>query len=102
MTEEKVREIIKEEMNSTFAFIFSKNITMSDGRNIQVGLTTGTKIGTATTQKIGFFNAPPVVQQDSIVPVPSMSGTYVQSEQILQCDRITNIITTLRNLGFIA
>lgn len=36
--------------------------TLSDGANIVVGSTTGTKIGTATTQKVGFFNATPIVQ----------------------------------------
>lgn len=36
--------------------------TLTDGSNIVVGSTTGTKIGTATTQKIGFFNATPIVQ----------------------------------------
>jgi hypothetical protein len=30
--------------------------------NIALGTTTGTKIGTATTQKLGFYNATPVVQ----------------------------------------
>lgn len=37
--------------------------TIADGGNIVVGTTTGTKIGTATTQKLGFYNATPVVQQ---------------------------------------
>lgn len=37
--------------------------TLTDGSNIIVGSTTGTKIGTATTQKLGFYNATPVVQQ---------------------------------------
>lgn len=37
--------------------------TFSDAINIAVGTTTGTKFGTATSQKIGFFNATPVVQQ---------------------------------------
>ncbi len=36
--------------------------TLADAANIALGTTTGTKIGTATTQKIGFFNATPVVQ----------------------------------------
>lgn len=39
------------------------NHTFADGANIIVNTTTGTKIGTATTQKIGFYNATPVVQQ---------------------------------------
>ncbi len=37
--------------------------TLTDGANIVVGSGTGTKIGTATTQKIGFYNATPVIQQ---------------------------------------
>lgn len=37
--------------------------TFTDATNIVVGSTTGTKIGTATTQKLGFYNATPVVQQ---------------------------------------
>jgi hypothetical protein len=35
-------------------------------KNIVVGTTTGTKFGTATTQKIGFFNATPVVQPTAL------------------------------------
>ena len=36
--------------------------TMSDAANIVLNATTGTKIGTGTTQKLGFHNATPVVQ----------------------------------------
>ena len=47
------------------ATVFFKDVdqTLSDGTDIAVGATTGTKIGTATTQKLGFFNATPVVQR---------------------------------------
>lgn len=38
------------------------NITMPDAGNVVTNATTGTKIGTAVTQKIGFWNATPVVQ----------------------------------------
>jgi len=38
-------------------------LTMADGINIVADTTTGTKIGTAITQKLGFWNATPVVQQ---------------------------------------
>jgi hypothetical protein len=37
-------------------------VTMADSANIAVNETTGTKIGTATTQKLGFYNAAPIVQ----------------------------------------
>lgn len=39
------------------------NLQFVDAVNIVAGTTTGTKIGTATTQKLGFYNATPVVQQ---------------------------------------
>lgn len=41
---------------------YTQNLTMKAG-NIATDTTTGTKIGTATSQKLGFFNATPVVQQ---------------------------------------
>lgn len=37
--------------------------THTEGINYVFGTSTGTKIGTGTTQKIGFWNATPVVQQ---------------------------------------
>ena len=43
-------------------FSFQKHITLFDGLNISTSIGTGTKIGTATSQKIGFWNVTPVVQ----------------------------------------
>ena len=37
-------------------------VTLQDAANVVAGTTTGAKIGTATTQKIGFWNTTPVVQ----------------------------------------
>lgn len=37
-------------------------LTMADTMNIVLNGTTGTKIGTATSQKLGFYNAAPIVQ----------------------------------------
>ena len=39
-----------------------KTITLADAVNLVVNATTGTKIGTDTTQKLGFYGATPVVQ----------------------------------------
>lgn len=36
--------------------------SIADGQNVALGTTTGTKIGTSTSQKLGFWNATPVVQ----------------------------------------
>jgi hypothetical protein len=38
------------------------SLTMGDADDVAVGTTTGTKVGTAVTQKLGFWNATPVVQ----------------------------------------
>jgi hypothetical protein len=44
------------------AWELSGNKSLFDGANIVLGTTTGSKVGTATTQKLGFYNATPVVQ----------------------------------------
>jgi hypothetical protein len=42
--------------------VTTANVTITD-RDVVLSATTGTKIGTATTQKIGFYNATPIAQQ---------------------------------------
>ena len=44
------------------ALNLSGNKTVFDGVDLVLGTTTGTKLGTAVTQKLGFWNATPVVQ----------------------------------------
>lgn len=41
----------------------SGNTTISEGMDVVLGTVTGTMFGTATTQKLGFFNTTPVVQE---------------------------------------
>ena len=68
----------------------SSNLTFDNGTNIILGTGSGTKIGTATTQKLGFYNATPVVQGTGIADVNSstVDATYDVNEQ--------NVITSLR------
>lgn len=40
----------------------SGGLTFTDANNLAAGTTTGTKIGTATAQKLGFWNVTPVIQ----------------------------------------
>ena len=47
--------------NAVFT-VTAAGITMAEGENIAVGTTTGTLIGTAATQKLGFFGKTPRVQ----------------------------------------
>jgi len=46
-----------------------QGITISDAKNIVLNTTTGTKIGTGTTQKLAFWNKTPIVQ-----PTTSITG----------------------------
>lgn len=66
MNEERVRELIREEMEKYFKgdklFTIESHIQMFDGRNFQFGKTTGTKIGTSTDQKLGFYGKTPIVR----------------------------------------
>lgn len=49
-------------IDTTGALDITGDLTLTDAKNLILGTGTGTKIGTATTQKIGFFNATPVAQ----------------------------------------
>jgi len=42
--------------------VHNDDVTIADGKSIVLNTTTGTRIGTATTQKLGFYNATPVVR----------------------------------------
>ena len=53
---------------ATPSMTISQNCTMANGKNIALNTSTGTKIGTAASQKLGFWNATPVVQ-------PATAGT---------------------------
>ena len=69
-------------------------VHLADAGNITVGTTTGTKIGTATTQKLGFYNATPVVQ-----PAAVADATIAIGDVITQ---LNDLLAKLRTLGIIA
>jgi len=86
MDEARIREIIREELATllgTDKFVFQKHVQLFDGRTIQTGRATGTKIATAADQKLGFFGVAPVAQQSA----PTT---------------LANVITILHNLGLTA
>lgn len=66
------------------------HLEFQDGVDIIAGTTTGTKIGTATSQKFAFHNATPVVQE-------TVTGSRANPEQAL-----ADLITKLANKGIIA
>lgn len=86
------------------------NVTLNTV-NIITDTTTGTKIGTDTSQKLGFFNAAPVVQQSGTgetVGFTQNAGTAVNDSSTFTGNigstayRINDIVKALKNLGLLA
>jgi hypothetical protein len=97
--------------NSTGVVTVVAGLTMTDAKNIAVSATTGTKIGTATTQKLGFFNAAPVAQQATTGTTTGFtagSGTASKSDSTFTGNSgsaaytVGDIVLALKNLGFLA
>jgi hypothetical protein len=53
------------------------DLTVRDGKNVVLDTTTGTKIGTAATQKLGLWNVTPVVQPAAVAGI---AVTYTANE----------------------
>lgn len=84
----------------------SKIIQMQDGRNIQVGKGTGTKIATAIDQKLGFFNATPVIRQSALTAAnaSTVDSTYGDDEVNVINNirtRVNEIATRLTSYGLL-
>jgi hypothetical protein len=62
--------------------------------NVQFGTTTGTKIGTGTTQKIGFWNATPVVQPTAVIDATDATTVITQLNALLSRLRTVGVIAT--------
>lgn len=78
---------------------FTDDVTFTDAKNIIVGTTTGTKIGTSSSQKLGFFGATPVTQRSNVgtVTIGSIAGgDTVDSGAV--ADALTDIASILSNI----
>ncbi len=74
----------------------SGHVTIADEKNIVVNTSTGTKIGTATGQKIAFHNATPVVQAAHIADIADdAAGSVIATA-------VNSILTVHENKGFTA
>jgi len=76
------------------AFIQTGNQTFADSINMVFNTTTGTKIGTGTTQKIGFWNQTPAVQQAHIIDA---DGTLADITT-----KFNNLLLKLETIGILA
>lgn len=87
------------------------SVTLADAVNIAVNATTGTKIGTATSQKIAFYNSTPIVQPATTGTVTGFtagSGTAVKDDSTFTGDTgataytIGDVVKALKSLGLLA
>jgi hypothetical protein len=85
---------------------FSSSIfTLLDGKNMAFGTTTGTKIGTATTQKLSFWNATPIIQPTTAVTAATLvsnAGTTLTSTDTFDGYTLAQIVKALRNTGLLS
>ena len=75
--------------------VLNAQLTLND-KNVALGTAGGTKIGTATNQKLGFFNATPVVQPTG--GALTAAGSYGANEQTM----LNAVWSALRTLGLIS
>ena len=82
---------------TTWTINAATSITLPDACNFVLNATTGTKIGTATSQKLGFYNATPIVQGASVAD--ATGGITVDAEARTA---INALISRIEALGLIA
>ena len=100
MDENTVRRIIRDELATLIRsdrFTFAKTIQVLDGRNIQLGRSVGTQIGTAIDQLLGFYGATPVNKPETIAD-PSGQADDLDTEARTA---INALIDRLQELGLI-
>jgi hypothetical protein len=81
-------------------------ITLGDAQNIAFNTTTGTKIGAATTQKLSFWNATPIVQPTTAVASATVAspggGMNIKTDDTFDGYTIAQVVKALRNAGLLA
>ncbi|MEI6130829.1 MAG: hypothetical protein WCR59_12240, partial [Planctomycetota bacterium] len=81
-------------------------VTLGDAQNIAFNATTGTKIGAATTQKLSFWNATPIVQPTTAVSSATVAspggGSVIKTDDTFDGYTIAQVVKALRNAGLLA
>ena len=95
------------QLNGTRKWSFGTTaLTVGDANDIAVGTTTGTKIGTATSQKLAFWDKTPVVQPTTSISeaafVENSGGTAVNVDSTFGGYTIQQVVEALQTLGLLA
>lgn len=92
-------------VNASDQFTATTHIRMSDAKNIVLNATTGTKIGTATTQKLGLWNATPIVQPTTAIAASTFAANtsgIVDDTATFDGYTLGQVVKALRNMGALA
>jgi hypothetical protein len=83
-----------------------QGITISDAKNIVLNTTTGTKIGTGTTQKLAFWNKTPIVQPTTSITGASFvsggGGTNLKTDDTFGGYTVAQLAAIIINSGLAA
>lgn len=81
-------------------------LVIADAKDIELKTTTGTKIGTATNQKLAFYGTPPITQPTALTGIDAnvIDAVYDATEEAVLNNvrtRINELETKLKSLGFL-
>jgi hypothetical protein len=81
------------------------NINLVDGGNVVADTTTGTKIGTATTQKLALWNKTPIAQPTTAISGATISspgaGNVIKTDDTFGGYTLAQVVQALINVGIL-
>ena len=106
---QKIEQMLNErlaKLEKSDRYTFQKHLQLLDANDISFGSNKGTRIGTSTSQKLGFFNKTPVIQQTT---TSQTAATFAANTSGISNDTATwdsytigDIVAILRVFGLIA
>lgn len=90
------------QLSTADKYTFQKNLQIFDGRNIILGTSTGTSIGTNAAQKLSIHGVTPVVQANAISAPNSQGSTYSQADVNSIVAAVNSLRTAVKNFGITA
>lgn len=90
---------------STPSLTFNGTVNIADAKNIVLGTTTGSKLGSGATEKLGVWGATPIVQPTTAVAAATFTanaGTAVNDASTFDGYTIKQVVKALRNAGWLA
>ena len=91
---------------STANTFIGGNLRLADAASIVIGTTTGTKIGTAASQKLSLWGKTPIVQpatggSSATVASPG-AGSVIKTDDTFDGYTLAQVVKALRNIGVLA